>query len=336
MTGGAVRHESDRWVIAGDIGGTKTTVGLFSPGRRRPAAGIVRTYESGAASGLSEILRMFVSEHPVPVETACFGIAGPVINGRCRATNLPWEVSEAGISRSFGWRQVKLMNDLAATANAVPLLSCRELHSLNRSRAAPDAPVAVVAPGTGLGIAFLVPRGRDMVPVSSEGGHVSFAPVTDRHCSLWRGLRERFGHVSVERVVSGPGIAAVYGWLRKESREPEPGWLRARLSSDDPSRVISEAGIERLDPVCTEAMEHFVRILGAVCGNTALMLVARGGVYLGGGIPPKILPFLDEGAFMESFCDKGRFSGLMKRIPVRVILNPRAALLGAARAAFDL
>jgi glucokinase len=332
----ALKIDSDSWVIAGDIGGTKTTLGLFSPGGRRPVAQATRTFESASEPGLEKLLEMFIAEHPVPVRAACIGVAGPVVNGRVKTTNLRWEVSEEGISRLFGWRKVKLVNDLAATAMAVPLLSSRELHRLNTARAAPGAPVAVIAPGTGLGMAFLVPCGEEMLPVSSEGGHTDFSPVIDGDFSLWRELKAGFGHVSVERVVSGPGLTGIYRWLRKESGVLEPEWLRLKLSSEDPARVVSEAGIDGRDEICTKAVRHFVRILGSVCGNAALMLVARGGVYLGGGIPPKILSFLDQGGFMDNFCDKGRFSDLMKRIPVRVILNPQAALLGAARMGFRM
>jgi glucokinase len=185
-------------------------------------------------------------------------------------------------------------------------------------------------------MAFLIPHGKEMLTVSSEGGHMDFPPVLDEHCSLWRELKNRFGHVSIERVVSGPGLVDLYLWLRKESGIAEPEWLTTELSAGDPAEVVSTSGMEQRDPVCTEAMRHFVRILGSVCGNAALMFVARGGLYLGGGIPPKILPLLDDGGFIEAFCDKGRFSGLMRGIPVRVIMNPRAALLGAARVALDM
>ncbi|MFO8089846.1 MAG: glucokinase [Desulfatiglandaceae bacterium] len=326
----------DELVIAGDIGGTKTTLGIFSAGEKKPIEHLTRTYESGSVPSLEKLLEDFVTVRPGPLRAACFGVAGPVVNGRCKTTNLPWEVSESGISRLFGWRRVKLVNDLAATATALPLLSSKELHVLNKARSAAGAPVAVVAPGTGLGMAFLIPHGKEMLPVSSEGGHMDFPPILDGHCSLWRELKNRFGHVSIERVVSGPGLLDLYRWLRRESGIAEPEWLSTELSTGDPAEVVSTTGLERRDSVCTEAMRHFVRILGSVCGNAALMLVARGGLYLGGGIPPKILPLLDDGGFIEAFCDKGRFSGLMRDIPVRVIMNPRAALLGAARVALDM
>jgi glucokinase len=326
----------DDLVIAGDIGGTKTTLGIFSEGGKRPTQHLIRTYESRLAPSLEKLLENFMAVHEGPVLAACFGIAGPVVNGRCKTTNLPWEVSESRISRLFGWPEVKLINDLAATATALPLLSSRQFHVLNKGRSAAGAPIAVVAPGTGLGMAFLIPHEKGMVPVSSEGGHMDFPPVMEAHCSLWRDLRHRFGHVSMERVVSGPGLVDLYRWLRKESGIAEPEWLSTKLSAGDPAEVVSTAGMERRDTVCTEAMRHFVRILGSVCGNAALVVVARGGLYLGGGIPPKILPLLDDGGFIEAFCDKGRFSGLMRDIPVRVIMNPRAALLGAARVALDI
>ncbi len=329
-------NEFQEAVLAGDIGGTKTTLGIFSQGSRRPVSRLIRTFESSSSGGLEGLLKKFLDFYQGPVRAACFGIAGPVVNGRCLTTNLPWRVSESRISKLFGWPRVKLVNDLAATANAVPFLSSRELHSLNSARSAPETPIAVVAPGTGLGMAFLIPCGKEMFAVSSEGGHMDFSLLMEEHCSLWRELKDRFGHVSIERVASGPGLVELYLWLRKQSGLTEPEWLRAALSAGDPAEVVSTAGMERRDEICTEAMKQFVRILGAVCGNAALLLVARGGVYLGGGIPPRILSFLEEGGFMEAFLDKGRFSDLLKRIPVRVILNSRAALLGAANVALDM
>jgi glucokinase len=331
-----VASEFQEAVLAGDIGGTKTTLGIFSQGSRRPVSRLIRTFESSSFGGLEELLKKFLDFYQGPVRAACFGIAGPVVNGRCMTTNLPWKVSESRISKLLGWPRVKLVNDLAATANAVPFLSSRELHSLNRARSAPETPIAVVAPGTGLGMAFLIPCGKEMLAVSSEGGHMDFSPLMEEHCFLWRELKDRFGHVSIERVACGPGLVDLYRWLRKQSGLTEPEWLRAALSAGDPAEVVSMAGMERRDQVCREAMKQFVRILGAVCGNAALLLVARGGVYLGGGIPPKILSFLEEGGFMEAFLDKGRFSDLLKRIPVRVILNSRSALLGAASVALDM
>lgn len=331
-----MESKCDYLVIAGDIGGTKTTLGVFSAGGERPAQHLTLTYESASVPSLEKLLEDFVTVHPEPVRAACFGVAGPVVNASCKTTNLPWEVSESRISRLFGWPRVKLINDLAATAMAVPLLSSAELHVLNKATAAAGAPIAVVAPGTGLGMAFLVPHEKEMVVVSSEGGHMDFPLVLDEHCSLWRELKNRFGHVSIERVVSGPGLVDLYRWLRKESGIAEPEWLSTQLSAGDPAEVVSTAGMNRRDSVCTEAMRHFVRILGSVCGNAALMLVSRGGLYLGGGIPPKILPLLDDGGFIEAYCDKGRFSGLMRDIPVRVIMNSRAALLGSARVALDM
>jgi len=194
----------------------------------------------------------------------------------------------------------------------------------------------LISPGTGLGTAWLVFSGKDSVPVSSEGGHVDFAPNTQSEAALWNFLHERFGHVSVERVLSGPGLVNIYLWLRATGKYKEPSWLANRIKNNDPARVISNVAITGRNALCTESMKIFVSIFGAVAGNFALAGMATGGVYLGGGIPPQILPLLKSGLFMEAFQNKGRFRELLEKISVKVILNDKAALLGAARHAFSL
>jgi glucokinase len=330
------KGRNDATVLAGDIGGTKTNLGLFRKDRRRPAATIVESFPSQEAPGLEKIVEQFLEIHPASVVSACFGIAGPVIHGRCKATNLPWEVSEAGLKKRFDWPRVRLLNDLVATAHAVPSLQGRELHNLNAERGRKGENIALIAPGTGLGMALLVFHEGRYISVPSEGGHVGFSPSNEEEVSLWRYLRQRCGRVSVERVLSGPGLMNIYGWLRESRSYQEPAWLKELFKTMDPARVITDNGVEGKDPLCGETLEVFVAILGATAGNLALACIATGGVYLGGGIPPKILPFLEKPNFLEAFADKGRFSDFVKRIPVRVILNERAALLGAATSAFDM
>lgn len=322
-------------VLAGDIGGTKANLGLFSTGEGRPEPEALESFSSNAASGLEELLDRFLSRHPRSLSSACFGIAGPVKDGECRTTNLPWIVSETALKDRFGWEHARLVNDLAATVMGVPVLTESELAVINPGRRSRDGSIGVVAPGTGLGISLaVVERGR-VHPMPSEGGHVDFAPRNDLETDLLRHLLKRWSHVSVERLASGPGLFTIYSWLREYRGYSEPEWLTAKIEFEDPPQVITEAALTREDSLCMEALDLFVSIMGATAGNLALTGLTTGGIYLGGGIPPKILPKLRDGVFMEAFTAKGRFEGLMREIPVSVILNDRTALLGAARCALQ-
>jgi glucokinase len=329
-------NKGEIMVLAGDIGGTKTNLGLCVVGKRRPVARVVESFSSAESPGLETIVEKFVAKHRVDIRSACFGIAGPVIRGKCKTTNLPWEVSEVSLKKRFKWRHVRLLNDLTATAEAVPLLTALERAALNEARALKHQNLALIAPGTGLGQALLVFRDGEYIPVSSEGGHVDFAPADEAEVRLWRYLRNQFGHVSVERVVSGPGLLDIYAWLRDTEGHREPGWLKERMTQGDPAKVITEAALNQRQALCGAALRVFVSVLGRTAGNLALTGTATGGVYLGGGIPPKILPALQGEAFQKAFVDKGRFEAYLKSIPLRVILNDKAALLGAAKVALQL
>jgi len=317
-------------VLAGDIGGTKTNLGLFVPGDKRPELVAMQSYSSTAASSLQELVAQFMSGRAEQIASACFGIAGPVIAGSSKTTNLPWHVSEQDIKERFGWEKVRLINDLTATAHAVQLLQDDEVFDLNPAAENVSGNLGIVAPGTGVGVALIVVVGNKFYPVPSEGGHADFAPTDDQQVDLWKNLRSRFGHVSVERVISGPGIADIYYWLRDRLEYHEPAWLAERLKAEDPPMVISEEALDKKEPLCIKTLELFVSILGAYAGNLALTGMTTGGMYLGGGIAPKILPTVQEGGFMNSFTTKGRFKELLSKMPVRIILNDKAALLGAA------
>ena len=322
-------------VLAGDVGGTKTSVGLFVTGKKRPEPLVVESFASREAPHLENIVEHFLKSHPASISSACFGIAGPVINGRCRATNLPWVVSEAQMKRRFHWRHVRLFNDLAAAAVAVPLLRRSEQVFLNKGIVQKKGNLALLSPGTGLGQAMLIYKDGVYVPLSSEGGHVGFSPTTEAEIELWRYLRKKYGHVSTERVLSGPGLVNVYSWLRDSGRFEEPLWLKALMKEGDPAKAISENALRRRQALCVESLRSYVSMLGSAAGNLALTSMAVGGIYLGGGIPPKILPALKKGAFLKAFMAKGRFADFLAQIPVRVILNDKAALLGAAHTAFE-
>lgn len=331
-----MRLKDGNFVLAGDIGGTKTNLGLFQMGKTRPIPKAIKTYSSREAPHLERIIGRFLDEHKVQISSACFGVAGPVQGGRSKTTNLPWTISENSIKKRFNWNHVILINDLSATAYAIPLLSNKELHTLNKERARKGQNLGLVAPGTGLGMALLIWLEDKYVPVASEGGHADFGPNDPMEAELWAYLHERWEHVSVERVLSGSGLFNIYSWLRDSGHHHEPEWLVKKLIEMDPARAISEAAMGRKNALCEEALDIFVSIFGSVAGNLALTGMTAGGVYLGGGIPPKILPKLDEGTFMQAFTNKGRFQDLLEKIPVRVILNDSAALLGAAQCAFEM
>jgi glucokinase len=323
-------------ILAGDVGGTKTAVALLAPG---PAgADIVReaTLPSQAFATFDAAVRAFLGGGPpVAIEVACFGVAGPVVDGRCVTTNLPWELDARALALTIPAGRVVLLNDLEAAAHGVVGLG-PEAFAILQPGVPREGNMAVIAAGTGLGEAFLVRDGARYVAVASEGGHCDFAPRTDIEIDLLCALRKEHGRVSWERVVSGPGSLAIYRHLRARRGTPEPAWLAARLEAEDPAAVVSEVALAGTDPVCVDALDVFVAAYGAEAGNLALKAMAIGGVFLAGGIAPKILPRLAAGNFLAAFCDKGRLADLMATIPVRVVLEPRTALLGAARVAAGL
>ena len=325
--------------MAGDIGGTKTAVGIFTRTGDRPEASVIETFDSRNADGLESIIDRFLQDHSDggrqnDLQAACFGVAGPVDQGRCKATNLPWVISENAVQDRFGWKKVRLINDLTAVGYGVPLLTGEEIQELNAGEPRQKGNLGLVAPGTGLGMSLLVWCGEGYMPLASEGGHVDFGPNGPEDISLWEYLRKKFGHVSPERIVSGPGLVNVYEWLKSTGRYGEPEWLQKEVEKGDPARIISETAIARKAPICEAALDRFMRVFGAVAGNLALIGMTRGGMYLGGGIPAKILPKFEEEIFMRSFTAKGRFEELMTRIPVYIILNHQIGLMGAAERAF--
>jgi glucokinase len=320
-------------LLAGDIGGTKTNLAIFSSetGPRAPLA--EATFPSARYAGLEGIVREFLSRTGLKVERASFGVAGPVVAGRIVLSNLSWVVEEAQLQQALNLSSVRLLNDLEAIAHAVPFLEPEDLHTLNEGEPAPGGAITIVAPGTGLGEAFLTWDGSHYRAHASEGGHADFAPVNPFEVGLLRYLEGRFGHVSYERVCSGRGLPNIYAYLKDSGHADEPAWLVEQLAAaNDPTPAIVNAALDGEKPceLCAATLGAFVSILGAKAGNLALKVLATGSVYLGGGIPPRILPALEQGRFMETFRRKGRMSDLMSRTPVHVILNPKVALLGAA------
>ncbi|MFL6235290.1 MAG: glucokinase [Thermoanaerobaculia bacterium] len=328
-------------ILAGDVGGTKTNLGLFE--REGHGLRLVRAdkLHSPDFPGLPAAIHAFLSAGPVGgatgghIEAACFGIPGPVIDNRASTTNLPWVVDGAQIASDIQVRTVALINDLVATAEGIPLLGAHELAILQEGSPEPEGNRVLIAAGTGLGMSMLPRVGDRWVPVASEGGHADYPPRTEDEIDLLRYLRERFGRVSAERVVSGMGLFHIYNFLRDVRRMPEtPGLREALARGEEPAKIIGEAalapGREGCE-LCSRALDLLVAAYGALAGNLALLGTATGGVYLGGGIAPKILPRLTGGLFLQAFTAKGRFVPYLEKLPVRVILNDRAALLGAAR-----
>ena len=320
-------------LLAGDVGGTKTHLGVFSKekGPREPLVEAV--FQNADYPDFEAVLREFLIPVKQSIHKACFGVSGPVMDGQCRITNLPWIIREKQIQHVFQIASVRLINDLEATANAIPFLGPADLFILNQGQIVRRGNMAVIAPGTGLGEAFLTWDGQCYRAYASEGGHADFTPRSSLELELLLDLRERFGHVSWENICSGKGIARIYQFFKAKGYGEEPAWLSEKLNrGSDPTPVIVAAALddERSCDLCKKTLDLFVSILGGEAGNLALKVLAAGGVYLAGGISPRILPFLGSGRFMEAFRQKGRMSELMSRIPVSVILHPGAAMLGAA------
>ena len=312
-------------ILAGDIGGTKTNLALFDGDPGRPL--VLETYRSADHPGLEEIARVFLRAHPADVSAACFGIAGPVRGGQVPAVNLAWAVDAAAVSRALGLEAVALINDLEANAFGIAVLGPDDLAVLNPGVPEAVGNRAVIAAGTGLGEAGLYWDGERHRPFASEGGHADFAPRTEVEIGLLRFLQREHAHVSVERVCSGMGLVNAYRYLLDAREATEPDWYR---EAGDRPAAIAGAVLEGRDELAGLAVDLLCSIYGAEAGNLALKVMATGGVYVGGGIAPKLLPQLRAGGFMEAFVAKGRMSILLEQVPVRVILNEHAALLGAA------
>lgn len=320
-------------LLIGDVGATKTDLAVITlaAGPRAPLA--EATFTSAQYSGLDAVVREFLSHVDACVERACFGVAGPVASGRAKLTNLGWAVDAKRLQKSFGFSSVSLLNDLEAIANGIPYLEADEVDTLNAGTPVRGGAIAVLAPGTGLGEAFLTWDGKRYRAHASEGSHVDFAPTDRFQMELLSSLWHQYDHVSVERICSGLGIPNIYRVLKAESAVYEPAWLAEQLAAaNDPTPIIVNAALDASRPceLCRKTLDLFVAILGAEAGNLALKLLATGGVYLAGGIPLRILPVLKQGNFMEAFQRKGRYAELLARMPVHVVLYPKVALLGAA------
>lgn len=317
-------------VLSGDIGGTKTALALYQVDGVRLKALAEARYASQEHASLDEILRIFLDSATSRCDYACFGVAGPVRDGRVATTNLCWRVDAARLAAAHGFQAVWLLNDLEASAWGIAALKPRDLHVLNAGRPDARGNALIIAAGTGLGQAGMFWDGERHRPFASEGGHADFAPGSEIEIALLRHLMGRYGHVSWERVVSGPGLVNIYEFLLAHRDTQTPPWLAQAMQGGDRAAEISKAAQAGRCPICAEALALFVRLYGAEAGNHALKIMARAGVYVGGGIAPKILRQLDQGGFLEAFRAKGRMAPLLREMPVKVILNDKTALYGPA------
>jgi glucokinase len=319
-------------LIAGDIGGTKTDLAIYSAESGPHTPLVEKEFHSADYSSLQAIVAEFLGQIKMSVDVGSFDVAGPVINGRVKTTNLPWVTDERSLAKDLNLKSVYLMNDLEAVARAVPVLRPADVRTLNEGEPVPKGPIAIIAPGTGLGESFLTWDGSQYVAHGSEGGHSDFAPMEERQIRLLEYLWQRFDHVSVERVCSGIGVPNIYEYLRDVERIPETPDVAALIASaSDRTKAIVDAAVDRHNPsaLCRATIDMLVSVLAAEAGNLALKVLATGGIYMTGGIALHLLRVLQEPRFMQGFKKKGRFKDLLGRIPIHVITT-RAALVGAA------
>jgi glucokinase len=319
-------------ILAGDIGGTKTNLGLFDASGGTLRSERQQSFPSQSHSGLEEIIKKFMTDDAHAVTAACFGVAGPVVGGQSITPNLPWVVDSQNLARMLGLESVTLLNDLESTAYGLAELKPEEMATLNPGVSA-SGNAALIAAGTGLGVASLFWDGDSFLPSASEGGHMDFAPRNELEIELLRFMLKEYRHVSIERLLSGPGLYNIYRYLTSVGDAQEVPAIQERLREDDPSKVIANAALAGESELCVRAMDLFAALYGATAGNVALLLKATGGLFIGGGIAPKILEKLKDGVFMQAFLDKGRLTPLLETVRVQVVLNDKTALLGAARVA---
>ncbi len=313
-------------ILAGDIGGTKTNLALYEMRSGKVHSLAEETFPSASQESLNAIVKNFRAIHTAKISHACFGIAGPVKDGACITTNLPWNVDAASLAKDLSLANISLINDLEANAYGIQALKEEDFLQLNPGNNS-NGNAAIIAAGTGLGEAGLYWDGSSHHIFACEGGHVDFAPQTNEEIALLQMLQKVYGHVSYERILSGPGINTLYEFILQQDKGH--GALNFPKGKDR-AAVICEHALLGDSQLCVRALKLFVSIYGAAASNLALKMMAWGGVFIGGGIAPKILPLLQEGLFMHAFLDKGRFSKLLKQIPVRVILNEKTAVLGAS------
>ena len=322
----------DSSILVVDLGGTKTIIALASGNRENVQLENIRTFPSREADSLEHLLNRYLTALGVSPTHAVIAVAGPVFDKQARITNLPWDVDSVAIARTFGFERVTLLNDLEAMAWSIPSAAPAEIEVLQNKRAEHGGTIALLAPGTGLGVAFLTWNGASYEARATEGGHADFAPCNAEQARLLTFLREKCGHVSVERVCSGLGLANIYRFLLQDSSDLEVGPVQAALeNADDVTPVIIAAALSKESPLCERAVSMFIEALAAEAGSLALRVKATSGVYLGGGLSIHLLPFLQSDAFLRRFADKGRFSNFLQSLPIAVLRDHLSVVRGAAR-----
>ena len=321
-------------ILAGDIGATHSRVAAFnSEGNKLPLV-VEKIYESPEHTGLAEIVADFVRSEGIPVHSACFAVAGPVRHGKSKISNLPWTIDSRELAKQLKLQTVGLLNDLEAYAYGMDALESKDFVTLQEGGEDAEGNTAVISAGTGLGQAGLVWDGFRHVPFASEGGHSDFAPHNEIEIELLRYLLKKHGRVSYERVLSGPGVKNIYEFLRDTKRAEEPKWLEEQMqAAKDQPALISQLAHEHKAPICEQTLDLFVSVYGGEAGNCALKFMSTGGMFIGGSIAAKILPKMKEEVFLRAFREKGRMQSLLEEMPVKVVLNDDAGLLGAARSA---
>ncbi|HXB45187.1 MAG TPA: glucokinase [Puia sp.] len=318
-------------VLAADVGGTKTNLALYKIYKGDFSLVIEKSYHSSKYPTLIDIINLFISENNLTLpDRVCAGVAGPIIHGKAKITNLSWDIVVTDICKQTGVNQVHLLNDLEATGYGLARLTKDDILTLHEGDASVQGNIAIIAPGTGLGEAGLFWDGSSYHPFPTEGGHCDFCPRTDLDIALFRFLQKKYGIVSWEKAVAGPGIHDIYIFLRSIRNGVEPTWLSDALLQEDPTAVISHAAVEKKDAVCCETMELFVRYLARESSNLVLKMKATGGLFIGGGIPPKIAPLLQDGSYYKNYLDSDRMEDLLQQAPLHIITNENTALIGAA------
>jgi len=318
-------------ILVGDIGGTKARLAAFETEGNRLLCAVEKIYPSKEHTGLAEIVAHFTKTEGIPAQAACFGVAGPVRGGRSRISNLPWVIDSRELAALLRLRSVGLINDLEASAYSLDVLESKDFVTLSEGAASPEGNTAVVSAASGLGEAGLYWDGFRHHPFACEGGHTDFAPKSEVELELLRYLMKRYDHVSVERILSGPGVQNVYDFLRDTGKEEEPAWLRDRIAAAlDAPALISELAITQKVPICDRTLSIFVSIFGSEAGNCALKFMSTGGLYIA-GIAAKIVSKMQESNFMDAFLNKGRMKSLLQEVPVKIVLNDDSGLIGAAR-----
>ena len=319
-------------ILAGDIGGTRTRLAAFDVEGSKLNRVVERSYLSQQHGGLAEIVASFVKTEGIPVHSACFGVAGPVRGGRSKISNLPWTINSRELAQQLRLESVGLINDLEAYAYGVDALESKDLVTLNAGLEEAEGNRAVISARTGLGVAGLYWDGFRHHPFACEGGHTDFAPRNELEIELFRYLLKKYGHVSTERILSGPGIKSIYDFLRDTKKAEEPGWLKEQMDkAPDAPALIAKTAQEKKVPICEQTMSLFMGVYGAKTGDCALSFMSTGGIFICGIIAARNLSRMQDPDFMEAFLSKGRMRGLLQDMTVTVVLNDDCGLMGAAR-----